>query len=207
MAKHDLITCADHEPDSHECRMICRGGLAACKVCSGAEGSLTTDCPGQPMTKEQSDGVYAGLLDYTEAQGWCNYEPRIEEIRRWHRKHCSKQDGEFDRITVLLKLPTVEEAVAWAELGHGKFAIEDRRSLRWPTGVHQRKDLWTCVVVFWKFGHFDRGTYELASKWPEGAIAIEDSGKYVWARLGTGPIKGHRVDQIIIDDPIPGFRS
>jgi hypothetical protein len=40
------------------------GGLAECRVCGGAEGSLPTECPGQEMDAQQNDDVYAGRLDF-----------------------------------------------------------------------------------------------------------------------------------------------
>lgn len=50
---------------------ICEGGLSYCRVCCGAEGSLATDCPGEPMTNDQADGVYEGCSDYIrKAGGW-----------------------------------------------------------------------------------------------------------------------------------------
>jgi hypothetical protein len=49
---------------------FCDGGLFACTVCNGAEGSLPTDCPGKKMTEEQSNAIYAGTLDYREGRGW-----------------------------------------------------------------------------------------------------------------------------------------
>ena len=42
--------------------------LANCEVCFGAEGSLPTDCPGEPMTGEQQDAVYAGTLDFIDGE-------------------------------------------------------------------------------------------------------------------------------------------
>jgi hypothetical protein len=36
---HDYISC-----------QFCDGGLFACTVCDGAEGSLPTDCPGTPSS-------------------------------------------------------------------------------------------------------------------------------------------------------------
>ena len=41
-------------------------GLAHCKVCGGAEGSLPTDCPGERMTQLQEDAVYQGWLDFKD---------------------------------------------------------------------------------------------------------------------------------------------
>lgn len=43
---------------------FCDGGLALCVVCRGAEGSLPTECPGEPMTKAQEDEVYRGVIDF-----------------------------------------------------------------------------------------------------------------------------------------------
>lgn len=49
---------------------ICDGGLFLCKVCGGLEGSLATDCPGEQITIEQQDAIYAGKLDFVEGRGW-----------------------------------------------------------------------------------------------------------------------------------------
>ena len=39
-------------------------GLAHCKVCGGAEGSLPAHCPGVRMTHEQEQAVMEGCLSY-----------------------------------------------------------------------------------------------------------------------------------------------
>lgn len=39
-------------------------GLAHCKVCGGAEGSLPTECPGARMSEVEEGAVYAGLFDF-----------------------------------------------------------------------------------------------------------------------------------------------
>ena len=57
---------------SGEC-MLCSVGC--CKVCGGLAGSLTTDCCGTWMTRDQRDQrdqVYKGRLDYREKEGWIN---------------------------------------------------------------------------------------------------------------------------------------
>jgi hypothetical protein len=41
-------------------------GLAHCKRCGGAEGSLTTECPGYRMTESEEDAVYAGKIDFID---------------------------------------------------------------------------------------------------------------------------------------------
>ena len=44
--------------------MFCDGGLFACTVCNSFEGATVDDCPGEPMTYEQREAVYAGNLNY-----------------------------------------------------------------------------------------------------------------------------------------------
>lgn len=54
----------------------CAGGscwcstLFLCKRCGGGEGSLPTDCPGERMTAEEKDLVYAEKLNYIRNRGW-----------------------------------------------------------------------------------------------------------------------------------------
>jgi hypothetical protein len=50
--------------------MFCDGGLFACTVCGGTEGSLPTDCPLVHMTQQQQDDVYKGTTDYRDGRGW-----------------------------------------------------------------------------------------------------------------------------------------
>jgi len=57
---------------SHEHSMKPYGELEYCHICMGFEGSMPTDCPGETMTNEQSDNVYAGNLDYRKNEGWVN---------------------------------------------------------------------------------------------------------------------------------------
>jgi hypothetical protein len=46
--------------------MVCNGGLSLCTICGGAEGSLTTDCPGKQLTGKEQDKIYAGSLDFRD---------------------------------------------------------------------------------------------------------------------------------------------
>jgi len=64
--------------------MFCDGGLGACDVCGGLEGTLTTDCCGRRLTQEEEDKIYKeGTLDFQDGK-WVsksNY-PRTEEIKK-----------------------------------------------------------------------------------------------------------------------------
>jgi hypothetical protein len=43
---------------------ICDFGLTFCVKCKGAEVAMPTECPGRPMTAEESELVARGDLDY-----------------------------------------------------------------------------------------------------------------------------------------------
>lgn len=43
-------------------------GLVYCTVCDGAEGELTTDCPGVKMTREMRYAVVTGSADYKDGK-------------------------------------------------------------------------------------------------------------------------------------------
>lgn len=62
---HVAINCNCHQTGCN----FCEGGLWACDVCGGLEGSMPTQCPGKQMTGDQRDAVYRGQLDYRD-HGW-----------------------------------------------------------------------------------------------------------------------------------------
>lgn len=62
-----------HTKETHkECEIqncpICDGDLFSCTVCDGAEGSLTTDCYGSPLTSIELEGVMQGEFDVLDGQ-------------------------------------------------------------------------------------------------------------------------------------------
>lgn len=69
--KHTFFKCSSHacmRRDSSRCP-ICDGGLAYCTVCKGAEGSLTTDCCGRPLTAiEEAEICRLGGVDFIGGQ-------------------------------------------------------------------------------------------------------------------------------------------
>lgn len=58
LRQHQLHRCG--EPSC----FLCVGGLADCIVCGGAEITLPTECPGEPMTDEQMNAVRNQILDF-----------------------------------------------------------------------------------------------------------------------------------------------
>ena len=53
----------------HTIKLVGNGELAFCTTCKGAEGSLTTECCGRPMTEEETNRVYrVGDLDFIDGE-------------------------------------------------------------------------------------------------------------------------------------------
>ncbi len=68
--KHIYYKCPNPCPriDRGHC-MFCDGGLGHCTVCDGFEGTLTTDCPGRKITKEEEQKIYfQGTLDFVNGE-------------------------------------------------------------------------------------------------------------------------------------------
>lgn len=82
MADHTWIECRGCDAGCQ----FCRGGLAACSTCGGGEGSLPTECPGQRMSEEESDRVYAGLLDYKDGAWVVLGRRRVFDFREAQRR-------------------------------------------------------------------------------------------------------------------------
>lgn len=70
MRPHQYVDHAPGECPSVETScMFCDGGLSACEVCGGLEGSLATSCPGVRLSYDQDQTVYHGNADYRDG-GW-----------------------------------------------------------------------------------------------------------------------------------------
>ncbi len=53
--------------------------LGHCKVCGGAEASLTTECPGVRITEEQDRAIVAAELDFVGGV-WQRFNPQTITI-------------------------------------------------------------------------------------------------------------------------------
>jgi len=64
---HTYYKCQCNKPGCQ----FCDGGLGACTVCGGFEGTLTTDCCGRMITELEEDRIYKqGNLDYRDGDWW-----------------------------------------------------------------------------------------------------------------------------------------
>lgn len=61
--EHTWYVCRKNGRCEYPCT-FCDGGLAACTVCGGTEGSLTTHCPGYECEKSHGEAIYNGYIDY-----------------------------------------------------------------------------------------------------------------------------------------------
>lgn len=92
-----------HENCSNSYCSICEGGLGACSVCGGFEGTLTTDCCGRRITQLEEDQIYRqGRLDFRDGK-WVrepNYD-RTHYLPGIRIVHCKKEpyDVLIDRTT------------------------------------------------------------------------------------------------------------
>jgi hypothetical protein len=58
-----------HEPGCDDAFGTCfTCEMAHCKVCGGAEGSLPTECPGQPIHQDHQELIYHSTLDFRDGQ-------------------------------------------------------------------------------------------------------------------------------------------
>ena len=78
--KHIQADCTCEEENNRGECMECQ--LAVCKVCGGAEGSLTTDCCGEKCSTKELEEIYNDGLNYTDELGWHQDNTAI-----WHRKY------------------------------------------------------------------------------------------------------------------------
>jgi hypothetical protein len=67
---HVQYVCSDEkkQSDSHNYCQFCEGGLFACTRCGSFEGATTTHCPGERMSYEVADAVYAGHKDFRNGE-------------------------------------------------------------------------------------------------------------------------------------------
>lgn len=62
--EHTLYECTCRQ---HGCQ-YCEGGLASCTVCGGAEGTLSTHCPGVKLNEYIHEEIYHGGLDFINGE-------------------------------------------------------------------------------------------------------------------------------------------
>lgn len=77
----------DIKCDDQKCNgcAFCEGGLWACRVCGGLEGSMPSTCPSARMDAETSDAVYAGRKDFRNGQ-WIDAPSKFCPAGLWESR-------------------------------------------------------------------------------------------------------------------------
>jgi len=93
---HVNYVCDGEHYENYGC-MFCDGGLGACVVCKAFEGATPDDCPGRPMTREESDAVYAGELNYRAGE-WreecCQVMRPIHDLDAYMAEEGYRREGD-----------------------------------------------------------------------------------------------------------------
>jgi hypothetical protein len=88
---HVLYVCDGKKCAEQSTCMFCDGGLSNCTRCGAFEGAWPDSCPGERMTDEQSDDVYAGQLNFRDGawrEGECCQVMRpARDSDRWMAEH------------------------------------------------------------------------------------------------------------------------
>lgn len=74
--------------------------LAVCAVCGGAEGTLTTDCPGKTIEVERHQELYETNLDYTDERGWYLAQPGDLQVTQRYGTTVVKRSPRFESTEV-----------------------------------------------------------------------------------------------------------
>lgn len=107
-------------------------GVSGCRRCGGFEGSLPTHCPGESMTLEQQDAVYADTLDFLRGK-WRrtlgedpDYVINLEEYRELAFAVCQHRGWDQESRTARLGFNVLEAAELTEALrGKGGNPIEE----------------------------------------------------------------------------------
>jgi hypothetical protein len=74
--------------------------LAVCEVCGGAEGTLTTDCPGTKIDGARHQEIYETSLDYTDERGWHLAQPGELQVKQRYGATIVRRSPRFESTEV-----------------------------------------------------------------------------------------------------------
>jgi hypothetical protein len=87
----------------------CGGGLSACTVCWGLEGSLPSHCPGAEMDDHTATKVYHQALDFING-AWVRPVDLVARLRGNSAAWCRE---ELDRIAALPSMQRHQAIRGW----------------------------------------------------------------------------------------------
>ena len=92
--------------------------LAVCAVCGGAEGTLTTDCPGTKVDYDRQQEVFETDYDYTETRGWHMAPPPARRSPRFEHTEVPPETPRADPRSVVAPSINWEAVDRIANLQH-----------------------------------------------------------------------------------------
>lgn len=106
--EHVWYTCDCYRSDAPPGCMFCEGGLGACTVCGGMEGSLPTHCPGAEMGRFTEQKVYTTDLDFVNG-AWVR-NPRKDYVF-WMSKEIREHGatGEVEMLQIRAAFDGVDQ--------------------------------------------------------------------------------------------------
>lgn len=107
-------------------------GLHHCKVCGGAEGSLTIHCPGTKLPAETDEAVYAGLIEYVDGAWVPGAHQRMTALGI---PQCKLLDPGMYQDTVLLEFLAQSDV---RELKADFITVSYRKDNRMQNGLNCR---------------------------------------------------------------------
>ena len=98
--------------------------LTVCEVCGGAEGTLTTDCPGKKIETERQQEIYETNRDYTDERGWYLAQPGDLQVMQRYGATVVKRTPRFEDTTLSPEPPppdpraVVAPSINWVAVDH-----------------------------------------------------------------------------------------
>jgi hypothetical protein len=130
--------------------------LAVCEVCGGAEGTLTSDCPGARISGDRLEEIFETNLDYTDDRGWHCLAQQARSPRFEDAKLLPEPAGVDSRMVVApsidwaavdrtmnLQHALAQKAIAWvlADRACEDSAASEQLAQEATTSLHGKPEL------------------------------------------------------------------
>lgn len=117
--KHTWFECKCGQVDCQ----FCGGGLGACTVCRGFEGTLTTDCVGKRLQEPTLNAVWKGYIDFIDGR-WVSgrlwWDGKLHTWKEWRQRRERAKDLYKD----------CENGIEWFSQSDWKILLEYNDELK-----------------------------------------------------------------------------
>ena len=153
--------------------------LAVCEMCGGAEGTLTSDCPGTTVGAERQQEIYETPLDYTDGRGWHLAQSQSQRLPRFEADQPGPVARPVDQRGV------VAPSTDWAAVDRTLDLQHElaQKAIAWVTADETTEELSATLLRTREQADLLRGT------------DLDASGLELHARLERAKIDFHLADQ------------